>query len=480
MLSTSLRHTLAQSQRMAPQLQQSLHLLELGLPALREKIYEEMASNPLIESVSTDLEGQTVSDMEHNQVKVDRSMDDDSYPDDEEQLPNSYYTEDADALERRRHFLDSITRDETLEEHLRKQIITSDIAIADRPLAFLLAGSLDSNGYFVGSLPDIIMASGETEAKIYSVLSQIRELDPPGCGALTLRDCLLAQLDRIANSSVRSDVKKLIATQLTNLAEGKLEEICAKLAWTPARLAVAVQELKSLNPRPGNEFPSERDKPAYIHPEVQAVQSAGHWVAVVESKGVPEIHISDRYLKLLEDPKTDKETLQYIREKVAAAHQIMDAIKNRSETIRRISQAIFDAQPGFFAEGLKGLKPLSKQEIANQVGVHYTTVARTVKEKYFSSPRGTFLLNDLFAQGVTTTSGEKVVKNDVLDALRELIQNEDKMNPLSDDALSTQLKTKGFQVARRTVAKYRDKLEIPGAIARRAKANERGNEKGEL
>ncbi len=468
MLSTSLRHKLAQSQRMAPQLQQSLHLLELGLPALREKIYEEMASNPLIESVSADLEGQTVSELEREKRDVDQSNDE-SYPDDEEQLPNSYYTEDADALERRRHFLDSITREETLEEHLRQQIITSDIAIKDRPLAFLLAGSLDSNGYFVGSLPDIIMASGETEAKIYSVLSQIRELDPPGCGALTLRDCLLAQLDQITSPSMRRDVQKLASSQLSNLAEGKLEEICSELKWSPERLARVVKALKTLNPRPGLEFASNREKTAYIHPEVQAVRRAGRWVAEVESKGVPEIHISDRYLKMLADPQTDKETLQYIREKVAAAHQIMDAIKNRAETIRRISQAIFDAQPGFFAEGLKGLKPLSKQEIADQVGVHYTTVARTVKEKYFSSPRGTFLLNDMFAQGVTTTSGEKVVKNDVFAALRELIHNEDKQNPLSDDALSTQLKTKGFQVARRTVAKYRDKLAIPGALARRVK-----------
>ena len=178
--------------------------------------------------------------------------------------------------------------------------------------------------------------------------------------------------------------------------------------------------------------------------------------------------ISPRYLKMLGDPGVDEEAKAYIRGKIASAKMFVEAVERREETIVSIAQAIFDAQPGFFESGLKGLRPLTMQEIAEKVGVHHATVSRTVRDKYVSTPKGVVELRKFFTSGLTTDSGEQVTTDAVQTRLKALIDEEDKAHPLSDDALSTLLKKEGFPVARRTVAKYRAAIGIPVASERRA------------
>ena len=179
------------------------------------------------------------------------------------------------------------------------------------------------------------------------------------------------------------------------------------------------------------------------------------------------MHISPKYMKMLADPNVDKETKSYIRQRIAAANSLVEAVERRQQTITDIAQAIFDAQPGFFENGLKGLRPLTMQEIAEKTGVHHATVSRTVRDKYASTPKGTVELRKFFTSGITTDSGEQVTKDALRDRLAALIAGEDKAHPLSDDRLSEMLKKEGFPVARRTVAKYRAILGIPGTSERR-------------
>lgn len=465
--SNELRQRQSQTMTLAPQMRQSLGMLAMSLPELRAALYREMSDNPVIEDIEQTLERETVSQKEREAAEQERTFDSDYTEDDD--IPDSTYTADADALERRQRFFDSQTREETLEEHLLNQLETSGIDEKDAALAEMLIGDLNDDGLFVGSMPDVMMVSGESEAKIREVLAAIMTLDPPGCGATTLEECLLAQIDKLDGSPYQQEVRELLERHhLRDIAEGRIAAVERDLGMSHERYADVLSALRTLDPRPARAYSRAGRGIAYVNPEVHAVNVNGRWVARVDDRSLPDIHISSRYLKMLEDPKTDAETREYIRGKIAAAKSFVEAVERREETITSIAQAIFDAQPGFFEEGLKGLRPLTMQEIADKVGVHHTTVSRTVHDKYASTPRGTVELRKFFTSGIVTESGEQVSKTNVMDALKRLIDAEDKASPCSDERLSELLKAEGYPVARRTVAKYRTQLGISGVSERRA------------
>ncbi|MBR2941126.1 MAG: RNA polymerase sigma-54 factor, partial [Kiritimatiellae bacterium] len=224
---------------------------------------------------------------------------------------------------------------------------------------------------------------------------------------------------------------------------------------------------RTLEPRPGRAYRHDARGTEYVNPEVHAVRCEDGWAARVDARSLPEVRISSKYLALLEDPNVAKETKDYIRERIAAAKALVDAVARRRDTIADIAQEIFDRQPGFFEKGLKGLRPMTMQEIADKLGIHETTVSRTVNGKYAATPKGTVELRRFFVQGVRTDSGETVARDDVIDRLKAFVAAEDKAHPLSDEKLSELLKGEGFPVARRTVAKYRALAGIPGTSERR-------------
>ena len=448
-----------QKQTLAPQMRQGLKMLAMSLPELRSELLAEMAKNPVIDDVEPTLEKETISAKESERADEERVSD---YPEDDNARDAAYLDgfnrgssgTDPEAIERRQKFFDNQVREETLEEHLLSQLGSSDIDEKDLPLAEMLIGELNDDGRFDGSLPDIVMVTGETEAKIRSVLAKIREFDPPGCGATTIAECLAAQLDKIEDASLRGRVRTLL---------GRLEDVAAGKAGD----AEALKALRTLDPRPGRAFRHDARGTEYVNPEVHVVKCADGWEARVDARSLPEIRISSKYLTMLEDPNVDHETKSYIRERIAAAKAIVEAVQKRRDTIEAIAQEIVDRQPGFFEKGLKGLKPMTMQEVADKVGVHPTTVSRTVNDKYASTPKGTVELRRFFTQGIVTDSGEEIARDRILDRLKALVDAEDKAHPLSDEKLSELLKGEGFPVARRTVAKYRALAGIPGTSERR-------------
>ena len=438
----------SQTMALAPQLQEGLKMLAMSLPELRAKLMDEMARNPVIDDVEATLEKTTLSDKEAEGDAEPMS----DYPDDDYE-PLDTARPDAEAVERRQRFFEDQVCEETLEQHLLAQLASSDIDERDYPLAEMLIGELNGDGWFVGSIPDIMMVTGESEAKVRSVLAKLREFDPPGCGATTLGECLEAQLDQIKDPLRRLAVAKLL---------GRLDEVAAGKAGDSESL----KDLRSLEPRPGRAYRKDSRSVEYVNPEVHVVRCRDGWSAQVDARSLPEIRISRKYLAMLEDPQTSKETKAYIRERIAAARMIVEAIEKRRDTIEAIAQEIVDRQPGFFEHGLKGLTPMTMQEIADKLGIHHATVSRTVNGKYASTPKGTVELRRFFVQGVKSDSGEEVARDAVLDMLRNLVDGEDKSHPLSDERLSALLKERGFTVARRTVAKYRALAGIPGTSAR--------------
>ncbi len=453
---------LAQRQKqvlaLAPRQMQGLKLLAKSLPELREEIVAEMARNPAIEDVERPLET-SLSEVERQQ-----GVEAPDYPEDDFTPGQNY---DEEAAERRQSFFDNQVKTETLQEHLLSQLPVSDIPRENWPLAEVLIGDLDEKGYYKGSLPDAEMAFGRTEAQVLAVLAKLRELDPPGCGARDARECLLAQIDTLDDSPYEEDVRKMIDRHLEDIAAGRLELVEKDLGLTHAQFLEALKVLRSLDGRPGRQYPSERERVEYVNPEVHAVKRDGRWIAETDERSLPEIRLSRSFAALLEDPRQTPETRAYIRERIAAAQAFREAVAKRQRTVQDIAQAIFDRQQDFFEKGFGALKPLTELEIAEKVGVHGTTVSRTVRDKYASTPQGTIELRRFFTSGIQRADGETVSQTAVLAKLREIVSDEDESAPLSDEKIAQALKTAGFPIARRTVAKYRDKLGIPGASDRR-------------
>lgn len=461
----SLRQGQRLAQQLAPAMRQSIKVLAMNLQELRQEIVTQIGQNPMIDEVEHTLE--VPMDVAESTASAKDEAISDAMPYDEA-APS--VNSDEDAAERRQRFFDNQVCKETLQVHLERQLELSDVPMEDRPLAEMLIGQLDDNGYFTGSLPDIVMVSGTDEAHVLKVLSCIRKLDPAGCGSRSLKECLLAQMDSLEDSPWEDEVRLLIENHLEDIASGNEGKILQSLGITHEEYAKALAVLRTLEAKPGRAYEGAGMANRIVKPEVHAVREGGRWVAEVDGRSLPDIHISKTYLKMLEDPSTPKEAKEYLRERLVAAQQLIDSIEHREETIRKISQEIFDRQPGFFTDGLKGLRPLTMLEVAEKVGVHPTTVSRTVNDKYASTPRGTIELRHFFKQGIETSGGDVVTKEAVYDDLRRLIDEEDKAHPFSDEVLSAKLKEHGYPVARRTVAKYREAIGIPGASERHRKA----------
>ena len=462
MLSTSLEQGQRLTQQLAPAMCQSIRMLAMNQQELRQEIIHEITVNPLIEDVEHTLE-RPMEDAVARQAERTESYD--AMLPEDEAAPSVNPGEDAN--ERRQRFFDNQVAQETLQMHLEGQVAVSDIPKEDYVLAEMLIGGINDDGYFLGSIPDVVMVSGETEEHVLQVLAAIRRFDPLGCGARNLRECLLAQMEKLDDSPWENEVRWLIERHLEDVASGNEAKILKALHLTHDEYLKALGELRTLDPKPGRAYVGAGDTNRIVKPEVHAVRVNGRWIAEVDDLALPDIHKSKMYLKMKDDPSVPKETRDYLREREAAVDLFIQAIDHREETIRAVAQEIFDRQPGFFEMGLKGLKPLTMLEVAEKVGVHPTTVSRTVNDKYASTPRGTVELRRFFTQGIETTDGEVVVKEAVHDALRALIDAEDKQHPLSDEVLAAKLKEQGYPVARRTVAKYRGLLDIPGTSERR-------------
>lgn len=451
-----------QVQQLAPNVIQGIRLLTKSLPDLRAEIVAEMSRNPAIEDMEHPLE-QQLSDVERERR---RQEDEPDYPVDDF-TPG--LNRDEDAAERRQAFFDNQVRAETLQEHLIAQFELSDIPAADHPLAEMLVGELDDDGYFRGSLPDLQMAFGCSEAHVLETLSRLRELDPPGCGARDVRECLLSQLDAIENAALRSTVRKLVDGHLEDIASGRSAAVMEALGLGRDDYQAAITALRTLDGRPGRQYPSVRERVEYVNPEIHARKIDGRWVALMDARSLPEIRFSKKFADLLKDPSQPAETKAYVRERIAAAQAFCDAIRKRQETVQAIADEIFDRQQAFFEQGFGALRPMTELEVAKKVGVHGATVSRTVRDKYAATPQGTVELRRFFAMGVKTASGEELSQQAALEALRKIVSEEDKAEPLSDAKLVEKMKAAGFPIARRTIAKYRDKLSIPGAAERRSR-----------
>lgn len=482
------------SQVLAPQMRQGLDMLQMTALELRAELQHQMEQNPLIEDVTSSLE-RPISEAlpeEHMSGEVsERELDftadgqsaqqmlmtDDADRDyflqnmENFQSTSENGTIDPDLPTRRQQMFDRQVKRETLQEHLAQQISLSSIPKEDRDLAAMLVADIDDNGYFTGSVPDIMMVQQVDEPRILATLRKISTFDPIGCGGRDLRECLLFQMEKLEDSPWEDEVRALVDRHLADVASHRVSAICADLHVTPSDYEKILKELRTrLVPKPGSGFTPKSEPDIYVRPEVFLLKNRdGKWTVRVSERDIPEIRISKRYLRMLEDPNCPVETKSYIRERIRAAETLIESIDKRQETIRRIAQAIVDMQTDVFdKKSLSALHPLTQDQIARQIGVHNATVSRTVDRKYMSTPLGLVRLGDFFVAGLSTSSGESISNAAVKDRIRQLIDAEEKRKPLSDEKISQLLKEAGISCARRTVTKYREAMGIPGTSERKS------------
>ena len=489
---------------LAPQLRQSLEMLQLPIAELRAMIQQEMERNPAIEDVISqqelsfdELANQTsdgttghaedapvpaAATADGNDVAEDaRGVDETPLDFSDAQIDTlaaldsearDYYFDDHQGTpytvqdeERRRYMFDSLTQPVSLQHHLIAQLGLMDLTDEDRQLGELIIGSVNDQGYMPTDLSELARQASVGLTQIEKALRMVQEFDPPGIAARDLRECLMIQLAR-STTPTAALARAIVNAHLKNLAAHRHSQMAAALKVDEEQIEEAAALIRTLNPYPGRLL--EGDVSSYITPEIFVKRlENGRWVVALDDAQLPRIRISSHYSRLLEDPGTSAEVKSYIRERIRSGAFLIKSINQRQKTIHRIASEIVDAQQDFLEKGISELRPMTMADVAERVGVHETTVSRTVANKYMKTPVGVFELKYFFTPGLQTRDGPSLSNKTVQDMIATMIREEDPAAPLSDQAIQERLQADGIKIARRTVAKYRLILKVPPSHLRR-------------
>ena len=488
-LSFGLEHRQLQVQKLAPRMIQSMEILQLPLQELQERIEQELVENPALEIQERDPtlpdepderetpgekaidEKPLVVDEAHNNaddferlLNLDRDVPE--YFEESTRRSASRIEEDS---ERAHDVIANVAeRPESLQDYLMHQLGELEIDAEMLAMCERIISTLDpkDGGYFRASLRDLLPAdAGPADMqRAEKALAIVQSLDPPGIAARDLRECLLAQLHD--DMDYYEELRTLITNHLEDLRDNRLPLIQKVTGYSIDTIREAWDELRKLNPKPGSKF-GEAFVPT-VTPDVSIErQEDGRYKVIVDDSRTPTLHISRYYRERLASGTATPEEREYIKRKINAAQWLIESIEQRRSTLTKVSQAIVDHQIKFLEYGPEFIEPLKMQQIADKVGVHVTTVSRAVDDKYIQTPRGIFPLKRFFVGGTKSEEGEDVAWDIIRIRLQEIVDKEDKTNPLSDDELVEELKKKGLVVARRTVTKYRQKMSIPSSRQRR-------------
>lgn len=456
MAGLSQTQSLSQHQVLAPQLQQSLQILQVPMMELRALIQTEIEANPTLEVEDTDVK---IEDKQREAEEFDAEFDKLSKLDEEWRdymaQSASYARRNADDEERRQFFFDSLSEQPTLQEHLLEQLRGSDLPESDLKLGELLVGNVDDVGFLTVTTEEIAGNTGLEEEDLNRVLQVVQTFHPVGVAARDLRECLLIQLKRIGKEG--SLEWKVVSNHLADLGKKRFPEIARRCGTTVDCVQRAAIFIGTLDPKPGQIFAPDPNH--YVLPDVTVEKIGAKWVISLNGDQIPHLRISNTYKDLMAQQNKD-DVREYIREKIRSGKFLIKSIHQRQQTISNIAHEIVARQEEFLDKGPSGLKPMTMVQIADAVGVHETTVSRAISGKYMSTPHGVFDMKYFFTPGYQTSGGASMSNTSVKGILSELVGNENPKNPLSDKEIVDLLKKKGIPIARRTVAKYRTELNI--------------------
>jgi len=484
---------MSQQMKLAPRMIQSMEILQLPIMALEERIEQELDDNVVLEREAA---GSEVSETE-TQTELERAREEASPPevDQKELVVDSEHNNEADfqrllemseqwpednvtsaskpsinrmseAADRKHDAIANIAaRPQSLNDYLLEQFGFFNCTAEVHEFGVYLIQNLDHNGRLQGSLPEIVQVYGHliSQETAQETLALIQKLDPPGVGARDCKECLLLQLG--PQTPYRDVLMTLITSHLKDVQQNRLPVIARKTGYSLETIKAAIEELLHLNPWPGRGF--DVGKVQKVTPDLSVEPDEnGKYLVRLEDEYTPRLRISQYYLKQLRN-NPDPQTKEYIKKKIESAKWLIESIEQRHNTLKRVAQAIVDHQTAFLDNGPAHIVPLKMQQIADVVGVHVTTVSRAVDDKWIQTPRGIFSLKRFFGGGTVTSGGEEVAWDIVRLKLKDIVDDEDKTHPLSDDALVVALGKQGYSLARRTVTKYRKAMDIPSSRQRR-------------
>ena len=439
-------------QSLAPQLQQSLQILQAPILELRNLIQAELAVNPVIEEERTE---PTIEDKQKEHDEFQEEFEhlaklDEEWRDFMSQS-TAYSSRSQEDEERRQFFFDSIATNETLQQHLLDQLPTSELSAPKRKIGELIIGNIDEVGFLQVSPEEMAQNTGLDVAEIQAVLEVIQMFHPVGVGTRDLRECLLVQLRRVGKAE--SMEYRIVAHHLEDLGKHRFPEIARRLNTTPEQIQKCADFISTLDPKPGQLFAP--DQTNYVLPDVTIEKISGDWQVSLNGEQIPHLRISNTYKDLMAREQNPADVRDYIREKIRSGKFLIKSIHQRQQTISNIAHEILARQTDFFEKGPTALRPLTMVQVADVVGVHETTVSRAISGKYVATPWGVFEMKYFFTPGYQTADGETMSNTSVKNAITELVREEQKRHPLSDKEIVDILTERGIPIARRTVAKYR-------------------------
>ena len=467
------KQVLSLQQKLSPQQIQMIKLLELPTVQLEQRIKQEIEDNIVLEEEERSSEDE---EQQPQEISVDEYLREDDTPSYKSHI-NNFSKDDK----QRPVYL---TEGRSLQEYLVEQLGYRNLSERDMRLAVYLIGSIDEDGYLRRDLEsvadDIAFTVGiETSAEeLERILGIIHELEPAGIGARDLRECLLLQMDQLpANSRARRLARKILTTYFDEFVKKHYEKLMARLQVSEEDFREAIAEIRRLSPKPGNLYAEGgTDTTPYIIPDFILDYQDGHFNLSMNSYNVPEVRVNRRYVEMIRDmvgadgkvKEQDREALQFVKSKIDSAKWFISAIKQRHDTLMRTMQTILDYQQEYFKDGDRSkLRPMILKDIADRTGLDVSTISRVVNSKYVQTQFGIILLKSLFSEAMQTDSGEEVSSYEIKNILQQCIDEEDKRHPLTDETLMDILNSKGYRIARRTVAKYREMLGIPVARLRK-------------
>lgn len=451
--------TIEQTQKlsMTPELIQAIKILQLNNMDLADYVQNELLENPLLE------EDKSAGEYDEEPVPVefdirDRIVEDDYDDGNYRQWENSPDQEDYS-------YEQYTSAEMTLQDFLSEQLLLSNLEELDKKIGSFIIDAIDDNGYLTVSTGDIMKEFDTDEDRVERVLSYIHTMDPTGVGARDLSECMEIQL--AARGLLTDEIEYIIENMLQEVADNKIGHIAKAVGLKNDEVQQIIDLIRTLEPKPGRQFASGGESTKYVIPDVILEKVNGEYVVSSNDSSIPKLMVSSYYSELAHKAKEDQELDKYLTGRFNSATWLIRSIEQRKQTIFNVASAIVNYQIDFFDNGEKFIKTLTLKQIADELGIHESTVSRAINGKYLQSPRGVFELKYFFSSGVTAGGGEGLSSNSVKAMIKDMIEGEDPKKPYSDQDMVEMLKVREIDISRRTVAKYRESLGIQSSSKRR-------------
>ena len=474
------------SQKLSPQQIQLMKLIQLPTQAFEQRLNQELEENPALEGGKEDNQNDLDADLDNtgddindsetiatDDINVDEYLSDDEIPDYRTHANNYSADDDEKSM--------PYAAGTSFTQHLISQLNTYRLSDEERDIAEFLVGSVDESGYIRRELSDITddLAFTQnvytTEESIEKVLKIVHQLDPAGVGARNLQECLSIQLHRKQNTQNTELATDIIDKAFDQFTKKHYKKLLQKFDITEEQLKSAISEIEHLNPKPGGSYAGNSRMAEHVVPDFAIKIVEGELELTLNGRNAPALHVSREYNNMLkgykdskDKSKSQKDAVLFIKQKLDAAKWFIEAIKQRQQTLFVTMSAIMHYQKKYFLSGdERNLKPMILKDIADEISMDVSTVSRVANSKYVDTPYGTKLIKEFFSESMKNDQGEDVSTREIKKILETVIEEEDKKKPLTDETLASILKEKGYPIARRTVAKYREQLDVPVARLRK-------------